>query len=106
VVFPGRRGGGPGLLPGPPHVAAGLVLGGQPVPGGGQQLLDLRQRPVRLLRRIPGQLGPVQAQQAQLNHAPRSQQPQHLAEKAAQRLLMPEARRLCDGLVYASSDLG
>jgi transposase len=55
----------------------------------GQQLLDLRQRPVRLLRRIAGQLGAIQAEQAQRHHAFSGQQPQHLAEQPAQRRLMP-----------------
>ena len=55
----------------------------------GQDLLDLRQRPVRLLRGVAGQLGPVQAQQAQRHHALRGQQPQYLAEQPAQRLFVP-----------------
>ena len=55
----------------------------------GEQFLDLRQRPVRLLRRISGQLGAVQADRAQRHHALGGQQPQHLAEQPAQRLIVP-----------------
>jgi len=54
-----------------------------------EQLLDLRQRPVRLLRRVAGQLGAIQAEQAQRHHAFGGQQPQHLAEQPAQRHLVP-----------------
>jgi hypothetical protein len=41
----------------------------------GKYLLDLRQRPVRLLRRVAGQLGAIQAERAQRHHALRGQQP-------------------------------
>ena len=113
----GRGGCVPGFLFSPLRAAAGLVLGGQPVPGGGQplppfgpagqrprcrrrritalagvvggvglsclgqQFLDLRQRLVRLLRGVAGQLGAIQAQDAQRHHALGGQQPQHLAEQ-------------------------
>jgi hypothetical protein len=52
-------------------------------------LPGLRQRPVGLLRRVAGQLGPIQADDPQRHHALGGQQPQHLAEQPAQRLLMP-----------------
>ena len=55
----------------------------------GENLLDLRQRPVRLVRSVTGQLGAIQAECSQRHHALGGQQPQHLAEQAAQRLLMP-----------------
>ena len=55
----------------------------------GQDLLDLRQRPVRLLRRVARQLRPVQAEQPERHHALGGQQAQHLAEQPAQRRLMP-----------------
>jgi hypothetical protein len=121
-----RRGGRiPRLDLGPLRITAGLVLGGQPVPGPGQpltplglpgqrprrwhpgvlaqlgilggvdrgrlgeQLLDLRQRPVRDLGRVTSQLGAVQAELAQRHHALRRQQPQHLAEQPTQRRLVP-----------------
>jgi hypothetical protein len=70
-----------------PRVAA--VLGGVGRGRLGEQLLDLRQRPVRLLRRVAGQLRPIQAEQTQRYHALGGQQPQHLAEQPAQRHLMP-----------------
>jgi hypothetical protein len=65
------------------------VLGGVGRGRLSQDLLDLRQRPVRLLRGVAGQLGPVQAEQAQRHHALGGQQPQHLAEQPAQRRFMP-----------------
>ena len=46
------------------RVAVAGVLGGVSCGRLGQDLLDLRQRPVRLLRGVAGQLGAVQAQQA------------------------------------------
>ena len=55
----------------------------------GQQLPGLRQRPVRLLRRVARQLGAIQAEQAQRHHALGGQQPRHLAEQPAQRRLVP-----------------
>ena len=55
----------------------------------GQDLLDLRQRLVRLLRGVAGQLRPIQAQRAQRHHALGRQQPQHLTEQPAQRRLVP-----------------
>ena len=55
----------------------------------GEQLLDLRQRAVRRVRRVTGQLRAVQAQLAQRDHALRGQQPQHLTEQLTERLLMP-----------------
>jgi Sigma 54 modulation/S30EA ribosomal protein C terminus len=60
----------------------------------GKNLLDLRQRAVRLLCGVAGQLGAIQAEHAQRHHALGGQQPQHLAEQSAQRLLMtgPEPR--------------
>jgi hypothetical protein len=54
-----------------------------------EQLLNLRQRLVRLLRRIASQLRPIQAEHAQAHHALGRQQPQHLRKQATQRLLMP-----------------
>ena len=103
---PGPRppaGPGPRGQPLPPLSPAGQrprrrrlrVVAGPGVFGGvsrgrlGEQLLDLRQRPVRLLRGVAGQLGAIQAERAQRHHALRGQQPQHLAEQPAQRLLMP-----------------
>ncbi len=124
AAFPGCRVRVPGFLLGPLRVAAGPVLGRQPVPRlseplppfgpAGQrprrrrrrvtavpgvvgsisrgrlreQLVDLRQRPVRLLRGVAGQLGAIQAEGAQRHHALGGQQPQHLAEQPAQRHLM------------------
>ncbi len=54
-----------------------------------QDLLDLRQGPVRLCAAWPASFVPIQAQRAQRHHALGSQQAQHLAEQPAQRLLMP-----------------
>jgi hypothetical protein len=58
-----------------------------------EQLANLRQRLVRLLRGVAGQLRTIQAEQAQRHHALGGQQPQHLAEQPAQRLLMPGRNR-------------
>jgi hypothetical protein len=41
----------------------------------GKNLLDLRQRPVRLLRSVAGQLRAIQAERAQRHHALGGQQP-------------------------------
>ena len=55
----------------------------------GENLLDLRQRPVRLVRGVTSQLGAIQAECSQRHHALGGQQSQHLAEQPVQRLLMP-----------------
>jgi hypothetical protein len=135
--FPGCRGRVPGFLLGPLFVAAGLVLGGEAVPGPGQplpafgpagqrprgrrrraaafpgvfggigpgrlgkNLPGLRQRPVRLLRGVAGQLGALQAECSQRHHALGGQQPQHLAEQSAQRLLMPRPEPGDGGVIRA-----
>jgi len=61
--------------------------------GVGEDLLDLRQRPVGRLRRVAGQFRPVQAQLPERHHAFGSEQPQHLAEQATQRLLVSAAEQ-------------
>jgi hypothetical protein len=66
-----------------------VVVGGVYLGRLGKNLLDLRQRLVRLLRGVAGQLRPIKTERAQRHHALGRQQPQHLAEQPAQRLLMP-----------------